>query len=134
MLGNVLAQRPKGSIMRKPLAVLAFISLALAPAAPALAHAKVVSSNPAANAVVTAPKQISVTFNEKVVPAFSKLEVSMAGMAMNVPVKSSVSADGKTIMAVPQGAFMKGGYVIKWTAAAADDGHHTAGSIPFKIK
>jgi methionine-rich copper-binding protein CopC len=118
--------------VRLPLTILA--AIALAPAAPALAHAKVVSSTPAANAVIAAPKAISVTFNEKVVPAFSKLEVSMAGMAMNVPVKTSVSADGKTITAVPQGPFMKGGYVIKWTAAAADDGHHTAGSIPFKIK
>jgi len=49
-------------------------------------------------------------------------------------VKTSVSTDGKTIVAVPQGAFMKGAYVIKWSAAAADDGHHTAGTIPFKIK
>ena len=120
--------------MRNPFAVLALAALALAPAAPALAHAKVVSSNPAANAIVAAPKQISVTFSEKIVPAFSKLEVSMAGMAMKVPVKTSVSADGKTIVAMPQGAFMKGGYVINWSAAAADDGHHTAGTIPFKIK
>ncbi|MBO0749677.1 MAG: copper homeostasis periplasmic binding protein CopC [Porphyrobacter sp.] len=120
--------------MRKSLSVLAFAAVALAPAAPAFAHAKVVSSNPAPNAAVAAPKQISVTFNEKLVPAFSKVEVSMAGMNMKVPVKISVSTDGKTIVAVPQGAFMKGNYVIKWSAAAADDGHHTTGTIPFKIK
>jgi copper resistance protein C len=119
--------------MRK-LSVLTLAALALAPAAPALAHARVVSSNPAANASIAPPKQVSVTFSEKLVPAFSKVEISMAGMNMAVPVKTSVSTDGKTIVAVPQGAFAKGAYVIKWSAAAADDGHHTAGTIPFKIK
>jgi methionine-rich copper-binding protein CopC len=119
--------------MRKALPYLALAAVALAPAAPALAHAHVISSTPAANAAVAAPKQVSVTFNEKLVPAFSKLEVSMAGMAMKVPVKTSVSSDGKTLTGTPQGAFMKGSYVINWTAASAD-GHKTKGSIPFKIK
>ena len=120
--------------MRKSIPLVALTSaLALAPA-PALAHAKVISSNPAANAVLAPPRPVSVTFSEKLVPAFSKVEISMAGMNMAVPVKTSVSTDGKTIVAVPQGAFMKGAYVIKWSAAAADDGHHTAGTIPFKIK
>src|SRR5690349_1481278 len=106
--------------MRKSLPLLALAAAALAPAAPAFAHAHVVSSTPAANAVVAAPKQISLTFNEKLVPAFSKVEVTMAGMKMDVPVKTAFSADGKTIVATPQGAFMKGGYVINWSAAAAD--------------
>lgn len=114
--------------------LISLAAVAVAPAAPALAHAKVVSSNPAANATIAAPAKVSVTFNEKLVPAFSKIEISMTGMDMKVPVKTSVSTDGKTITAVPQGKFMKGGYVINWSAAAADDGHHTAGSIPFKIK
>ena len=119
--------------MRK-LPVLALAAIALAPAAPALAHAHVVASTPAAGAAIAPPKPISVSFNEKLVPAFSKLEVSMAGMTMKVPLKTAVSNDGKTIVGVPQGAFMKGDYVIKWSTAAADDGHHTAGTIPFKVK
>ena len=118
--------------MRK-LPVVTLAALALAPAGPALAHAHVVSSSPAANAAIAPPKQISVTFSEKLVPAFSKVAISMAGMNMAVPVKTSVSTDGKTIVAVPQGVFMKGAYVIEWAAASAD-GHKTKGSIPFKIK
>jgi methionine-rich copper-binding protein CopC len=119
--------------MRKSLALLALAGIALAPAAPAFAHAHVVASTPAANAAIAAPKKVSVTFNEKLVPAFSKLAVSMVGMKMEVPVKTSVSADGKTLTGVPQGAFMKGSYVLNWTAASAD-GHKTKGTIPFKIK
>jgi methionine-rich copper-binding protein CopC len=120
--------------MRKSIPILALAAAMLAPATPAFAHAKVVSSNPAANAVVAAPKQISVTFNEKVVPAFSKMEVSMPSMKMGIPVKTAFSADGKTMIATPQAKLTSGAYVIKWSAAAADDGHHTAGTIPFKIK
>jgi len=119
--------------MRKAISMLALAAMALAPAAPALAHAHVVSSTPAASAAIAAPKQVSVTFNEKLVPAFSKLEISMAGMAMKVPVKTSLSADGKTLTGVPQAALMKGNYVINWSAASAD-GHKTKGSIAFKIK
>lgn len=119
--------------MRKPFSLVALAAVALAPAAPAFAHAHVVSSTPAANAEVAAPKQVSVTFNEKLVPAFSKLEIAMAGMKMDVPVKTSVSTDGKTITATPQGALMKGAYVLNWSAASAD-GHKTKGAIPFKIK
>jgi methionine-rich copper-binding protein CopC len=119
--------------MRKALCVLVSAATTLAPAAPALAHAHVVSSSPAANAAIAAPKQVTVTFNEKLVPAFSKLEIKMTGMNMTVPLMTSLSADGKTLTGTPQGAFMKGSYVINWTAASAD-GHKTSGSIAFKIK
>lgn len=119
--------------MRKPFSLLALAAVALAPAAPAFAHAHVVSSTPSANAAVAAPKQVSVTFNEKLVPAFSKLEIAMAGMKMNVPVKTVVSEDGKTLTGTPQAALMKGSYVLNWSAASTD-GHKTKGSIPFKIK
>ena len=118
--------------MRKSFPLLA-LAVALAPAAPAFAHAHVVKSDPAANAVVAAPKQISVTFSEKIVPAFSKMEVSMPAMNMGVAVKTAFSADGSTIVATPQAAFMKGSYVISWSAAAVD-GHKTKGTIPFKVK
>ena len=120
--------------MRKSLSVIALAALVLAPAGPAFAHAKVVSSSPAANATVAAPQQISVTFSEKIVPAFSKIELSMPSMNMGLPVKTTVSADGKTLIATPQAKLTSGAYVVKWSAAAADDGHHTAGAIPFKVK
>lgn len=105
----------------------------LATASPAFAHADLVRSNPAKNATVAAPKKIILTFNEKVVPAFSKFEISMVGHDMKVPVKTQVSADGKTLTGVPQGRFMKGSYKISWVAAGAD-GHRMTGEIPFKVR
>ena len=69
---------------------------ALIASSPAWAHAHLVSSNPAANAAVAAaPKVITLTFNEKLVPAFSKFELTMPEHGgMKVPVNTTVSKDG----------------------------------------
>lgn len=115
------------------LAALAGASVLLA-TSPAWAHAHLVSSNPAANATVAAaPKAITLTFNEKLAPAFSKFELTMPEMnGMKVAVKTTVSKDGKSIIGTPQGALMKGAYKIVWTAASAD-GHKMTGEVVFRV-
>ena len=100
----------------------------------AWAHAHLVSSNPATNATLTeSPKTITLTFNEKVVPAFSSFELVMVGHDMKIPVKTTVSKDNKTIIGSPAGPMMAGAYTIKWTAASAD-GHRMKGEVPFKVR
>ncbi|WP_309646540.1 copper homeostasis periplasmic binding protein CopC [Phenylobacterium sp.] len=101
---------------------------------PAWAHAHLVSSNPAANATVsTAPKMITLSFSEKLVPAFSKFDLIMPEHGgMKLAVKTSVSTDGKSITGVPEAALMKGAYKIVWTAASAD-GHKMSGEVAFKV-
>lgn len=106
---------------------------ALGLASPALAHAKLVSSNPAAQAVVAAPAAITLKFNERVVPAFTKLDVSMPTHGMKVPVKVTVAADGKTVSGVPQTRLSKGAYHVVWTAASAD-GHKMSGNLDFTVR
>ena len=107
-------------------------SALLCAASPAWAHARLVSSNPAADATVPAPKTITLTFSEKLVPAFSKFEISMPEHGgMKVPVKTKVSPDGKSITGAP-GALMKGAYKVIWTAASAD-GHKMNGEVAFKV-
>ena len=107
---------------------------ALVASSPAWAHAHLVSSNPAANAAVAAaPKVITLTFNEKLVPAFSKFELTMPEHGgMKVPVKTSVSKDGKSVTGTPQSALTKGAYKIVWSAASAD-GHKMNGEVAFKV-
>jgi methionine-rich copper-binding protein CopC len=107
---------------------------ALLLAGTASAHAHLVKSTPAANATVAAPKAISLTFNEKLTPAFSKFELVMPAMnAMAVPVKTSVSKDGMTITGMPQAALMPGVYKINWHAASSD-GHKMDGAVDFTVK
>jgi len=116
----------------------AFVALAGASAVlaagPVWAHAHLVSSNPAANATVAAaPKVITLTFSEKVAPAFSKFEVTMPEHGgMKVAIKTAVSADGKSIVGTPAAALAKGAYKIAWTVASAD-GHRMNGEVAFKV-
>lgn len=100
---------------------------------PAFAHTELVRSNPAANATVrTSPRTITLTFNERVVPAFSKFELTMPAHRMNVPVRTTVSRDGKRIIGTVGSRLMKGTYKITWTAAGAD-GHRMTGEVAFKV-
>ena len=111
----------------------AVAAAAIFAAGQAAAHAKLVSSTPAADAEVgAAPKVITLTFSEKVAPAFSGFDLTMVEHNMKVPVKTAVSKDGKTITGTPQGAFMKGTYKVLWRAASAD-GHRMTGELSFKV-
>lgn len=108
-------------------------AVALAMAGPVFAHARLVSSTPAANATVrAAPRTITLTFNERVVPAFSKVELTMPAHGMKIPVTTAVSRDGKRIVATVGSRLMKGSYRIAWTAAGPD-GHKMQGTLAFKV-
>jgi len=106
---------------------------ALLVSGPALAHTELLRSNPAANATVkTSPRTITLTFNERVVPAFSKFELTMPAHRMEVPVTTTVSRDGKRIIGTVRSPLMKGTYKITWTAAGAD-GHRMTGDLSFRV-
>lgn len=109
-------------------------SAALLFAGAASAHAHLVKSTPAANATIAAPKTISLTFNEKLTPAFSKFELVMPAMNnMAVSVKTAVAKDGMTIVGTPKSALMPGAYKITWHAATSD-GHKMDGAVDFTVK
>jgi methionine-rich copper-binding protein CopC len=99
----------------------------------AIAHAKLVESTPAADAAIAAPKSIKLTFSGKIVPAFSGLKLSM-GDGMVVSTSTSLSEDGKTLIARPTSPFMAGTWTLSWHATAVDDGHKTEGSYSFTVK
>lgn len=96
----------------------------------AQAHARLMSSNPAANAAVAAPKQIMLKFNEKLSPKFSGANVAMPGMA--TPAKVSVGKDGKTLIVQPKAPLMAGAYTVKWHAVTPDT-HRTEGTYTFTV-
>ena len=102
-------------------------------AAPAYAHPKLVSATPADKATASNVTKLSLTFSEKLTPAFSGFELSMSdGMTMKVATK--LSDDGKSLIGTPAGSFMSGAYKIAWHATSADDGHRMDGSLMFKVK
>lgn len=99
----------------------------------ASAHAGLVESSPAKDSTVSPPKAIRLTFSEKIVPAFSGIQLSM-GHGMTVSTKTSLSGDGKTLTARPTSPFMSGKWTLSWHATSADDGHKSEGSFDFTIK
>lgn len=118
-----------------------FAIATVATSSAALAHTQLVASTPAANASVAKPTTISLSFNEKVMPAFSGADVvmtGMPGMANHQPMKlsglkSTWSADGKTLTLVAGRAFPVGTYEVTWHAAGADT-HRMQGSFTFSVK
>ena len=117
--------------------VVLFAAAALAvTASPVSAHAHLVRSGPLVNASGPSPQKLALTFSERLVPAFSKLQLimPMSGRTFNVPIKTAVDRDGRTLVGIPQDRkLMKGAYLIRWTAATAD-GHRMTGTVPFRVK
>jgi len=105
--------------------------LAMACAGPAAAHAKLVASNPAASATVTAPKQIVLRFNEKLQAKFSGFDLSVGGA--KAPVQTSVASDGVTLIGAPARPLAAGAYKVDWHAVTAD-GHRMQGSYAFTVR
>ena len=114
---------------------------ALAFAGSAQAHTRLVSSLPAANATVTKPGRVVLTFSERVVARFTGAEItmtSMPGMAAHQPMvisgfTSAMSAGGKTLTLMMRRALSAGTYQVKWHAVG-DDTHRMEGTYTFTVK
>lgn len=104
------------------------------------AHAKLVKSTPAANAVVAKPTKIVLTFNEKLIAKFATTTLTMTampGMKDHAPMKisgvtSAMSKDGKTMTLMMKRALVAGTYELKW-AAAGSDAHRMEGGFTFTV-
>lgn len=118
--------------MRK-LALLAAMALTMGTAVPAIAHTHLVRSTPTANQTLAAPSTLTLTFNERVAPAFSSAQVTMPAHDMTVPSTMRLSSDGKTMTITPRSALARGSYLIHWTAAGSD-GHRMEGNVPFTVR
>jgi len=103
----------------------------------AQAHPKLLSASPAANATVGKPSQIKLQFSEKLMPAFSKADLTMAAMpgmaAMKMPTTAALAADGRTLVVTPKGRLAAGRYTIDWHIVSTDT-HKVAGSYAFTVK
>jgi copper resistance protein C len=121
----------------------AAISVLAAPlAAPtaAFAHAKVVASTPAQGATVKAPRAVTLTFSEALLPptaAASIVMTAMPGMAnhgeMVIRNFTIAWSDGnKTMTLSLKQPLRAGSYDVRWQAAGAD-GHRMKGAVSFTV-
>ena len=117
-----------------PLAAIAIVGLSVS--APAYAHPKLVSSAPAANASVSAPSRITLTFSEGLMPRLSGAEIVMTGMPgmpnhrMAVTgFKTSVEGDNKTLVLTLARPLSAGTYQVAWHVVSTDT-HRIRATLP----
>lgn len=114
-------------IMRMLIAVTAVGLLAT----PVMAHAFLDHATPGAGASLTqSPKEIALSFTEKLEPTFSGVTVSDAAGHDEEASAPVVSGDTVTVALKPLAA---GSYHVSWHAVSTDS-HRTEGSYSFSIK
>ncbi len=103
-------------------------------ATPALAHANLVRSEPAANsAQPVSPKVVRVWFSEAIEPSFSTLRVvDKSGTAVDQGDAHRLGNDA-TAMEVSLGNLPDGLYTVVWKNTSTVDGHVLAGSFSFTV-
>jgi methionine-rich copper-binding protein CopC len=118
----------------------AMIAAALLFAAPALAHPRITSATPAADATVAAPAAIELHMTETLMPKLSGATLTMTGMPgmadhppMPVKSTSSVGADGKTLMITPKAKLAAGSYRVDWHVVSSDT-HRVTGTHAFTVQ
>jgi methionine-rich copper-binding protein CopC len=118
---------------RSPLRWLAACGVSLAVASNAFAHATPTSREPAPNAEVPAPSEVTIRFSEPIEPAFSKIMLIGADGKAGVSATSEVDAKDKKTLHLALQSLGPGRYTVQWTAVA-EDGHRTKGNYAFNVK
>jgi len=124
--------------MRRSFLALAAASLLAIPGM-ALAHPKLVSAMPAANAAVTKPTVLKLSFSETLVGPLSGIELTMTGMPGKanhapMPIKGfTTAAKGKDLVVTLPRALPAGSYELKWHAVASDQ-HRAEGAYTFSVR
>jgi len=104
-------------------------AIGLLSASPAFAHAALKLSTPKSGATVEAPKDLSLTFSEKVRLTAVKLTADGKDVS-GVQVDRSAPAAPSFSVALPKLAPAK--YEVRWTALG-DDGHAVNGTFVFTV-
>jgi methionine-rich copper-binding protein CopC len=130
--------------MEKPMFRKTVFGVALAASAflttAAQAHPKLATTLPAADAVVSAPTKVQLTFTEGLVAQFSGIDLTMTempGMKMGPMkmngVKATLAPDGKTLVATLAKPLSAGTYKVDYHIVSTDT-HRVQGSYTFKVK
>ncbi|WP_427969339.1 copper homeostasis periplasmic binding protein CopC [Altererythrobacter sp.] len=105
----------------------------------AMAHPRLVSASPAAEAMVSSPTNITLTYSEDLVAPLSGIELTMTGMPgmanhKPMPVKGfATKVTGKTLTVTLPRPLPAGTYHLTWHVVAADQ-HRIEGAYSFKVK
>ncbi len=121
-------------------AALVMIAVPVSVPTSASAHTKVVASTPAQGAAVKAPRTVTLTFSEALLPptaAASIVMTAMPGMANHgeMVIRNFTTAwsnGNKTMSLSLKQPLRAGSYEVRWQAAGAD-GHRMKGAVSFTV-
>lgn len=112
----------------------ASLILALGASTAALAHAKLVSSTPAANGAAPAGgRSLDLMFSEEISSKLSGATVKGSD-GKNIPSSAMTMKGGKGMMVMLKQPMVPGAYTVDWHAVASDDGHKATGTYTFTAK
>lgn len=114
----------------KALALAAGLFIGLLQASPASAHAKLVQSDPAAEAVIASPKMVMLTFSQAVEPLEAKLTNVQTGAVSPLP---APVAQGAMLHYAITGTLPAGKYELSYRVVTPDT-HVAAGTISFSVQ
>ncbi len=98
-------------------------------------HAELKSSIPARGAVLThSPAQVTLVFSEQVNLVGTSASILKGDSTAVMRLVLHAGATRDTVRSAVTQTLAPGSYLIKWRAAAADDGHRTSGFVPFTVK
>jgi methionine-rich copper-binding protein CopC len=107
------------------------LGAALLAAGHAFGHAKLLGSDPAADAkLAAAPPSLILRFNENV--RLAVLKLTTAGHEVPVTIDRNAAAADTVTVQLPRLA--AGTYDVQWSALTASDGHAVKGGYSFVIK
>jgi copper transport protein len=113
--------------------ILALAGVALL-AAPALAHANLLSSDPANGTTVpTAPSQVSITFSEPPDPTLSSIQVLDPTGAQHQVGSPAVAPGDPTTLIEQVGSLADGVYTVAWQTVSKTDGHVAGNTFAFGV-
>ena len=116
------------------LLLFAILLLCIGTAVPASAHALLLSSNPAPNAILsTSPAQVELFFSEPVAQGLSSLIVFDSNGLQADQKDMRVDPANPERMTVSLPALELGVYTVSWKAVSATDGHQTEGAFTFSV-
>jgi LPXTG-motif cell wall-anchored protein len=119
------------------LGIIAALVLSMALWSVASAHAKLVSSDPAAGAKLTAaPAKVTLVFSEEISEKADESNVTVTDEQGNEVGKGGLDntdLDHKTQTATLKAGLGDGIYTVKWNALTPDDKGHTEGTFAFGV-
>jgi hypothetical protein len=118
-------------LIARTLAAAGLLAAMLIAAAPVLAHAELVSADPAPDSTIAAvPAKVSATFDDEL--DGTKSSIVVAGPDGSIVGQGGVSADDPKTMAATITSAGQGAYEVRWTSVASD-GDVLRGTYSFTV-